>query len=131
MLESEGTTGYVMTRAVGWREGELSRLEPSFFNTVSPYQPEWPLTPLAGVGDGSRTASPRQVAEAFLTGLPDGERRDRYRFVYLVWAVTDTDGRPRRHNLGVFLTEADAEEAKRLVEPHVAKCFVEPVPMVL
>ena len=36
-----------------------------------------------------------------------------------------------RHNLGVFLTEADAEEAKRLVESHVAKCFIEPLPMVL
>jgi hypothetical protein len=71
------------------------------------------------------------VAEAFLTGLPEGERRERHRYVHLVWAVTERDGDRRRHDLGVFLTEADAEEAKRLVEPHVAKCYIEPLPMVL
>lgn len=51
--------------------------------------------------------------------------------MHLVWAVTDRDGTRRRHNLGVFLTEADAQEARRLVEPHVAACYVEPLPMVL
>ncbi|GAB3932180.1 hypothetical protein [Micromonospora vulcania] len=128
LLESEGATGYVVTSAVGWREGVMSPVQASFFNSV---HPDWPVEPLAGVHDGSRIASPQEAVEAFLTGLPEGERRERYRYVYLVWAVTHENDLRRRHNFGVFLTEADAEEAVRLVTPHVESCYAEPLPMVL
>ncbi|MEU7935084.1 hypothetical protein [Micromonospora echinofusca] len=131
VLESEGATGYVVTVNVGWCEGELSDLQPSLFNTFSPYLPMWPVKPLLGVGGELDMASPQEVAEAFLTGLPEGVRRDRHRSVHLLTAVTEQDGRRRRDNLGVFLTEADAEEARRLVGPHVASCWVEPLPVVL
>ncbi|MEU4772996.1 hypothetical protein [Micromonospora sp. NPDC023644] len=131
VLASEGVTGYVVTGNVGWCEGELSYLQPSFFNTFSPYNPVWPAKPLTGVGGELDIASPQEVADAFLTGLPGSVRRDRHRSVHLLTAVTEQDGRRRRDNLGVFLTEADAEEARRLVEPHAASCWVEPLPVVL
>ncbi|TYB35920.1 hypothetical protein FXF50_21570 [Micromonospora sp. AP08] len=131
ILDSEGVTGYVVTVNVGWCEGELSPLQPSFFNTFSPYDPLWPTKPLYGVGGGFDIASPQEVAEAFLTGLPEGVRRERHRHVHLLTAVTERDGRRRRDNLAVFLTEEDAEEARRLVEPHVASCWIEPLPVVL
>ncbi|WP_165947226.1 hypothetical protein [Micromonospora sp. 15K316] len=131
VLESEGVTGYVVTLAVGWREGVLSYLQPSFFNTFSPYDPVWPVKPLFGVGGEYEVASPEEVAQAFLTGLPEGERRERHRYVHVLIAVTEENGHRRRHNVGVFLTEADAEEAKRLVEPHVAICGIEMIPVVL
>jgi hypothetical protein len=131
LLESEGVTGYVVTDNVGWCEGKLSRMQSSFFNTISPYYPEWPSKPLYGVGGEFDIVSPQEVAEALLSGLPEGERRERYRKVYLLTVVTEHDGRRRRDNLAVFLTEADAEEAKLLVEPHVASCWIEPLSVVL
>lgn len=130
LLESEGVVGYVVTVNVGWCEGELSHMESSFFNTFSPYDPIWPSQPLYGVG-GGHIASPQEVAAAFLAGLPEGVRRERHRYVHLLTAVTEQDGSRRRDNLGVFLTEADAEEARRLVEPHVASCWIEPIAVVL
>jgi hypothetical protein len=131
VLESEGKTGYVVSLAVGWCEGVLSDLQPSFFNTFSAYDPMWPVKPLFGVGGEYEIASPQEVAEAFLTGLPEGARRERYRYVHVLTAVTEKNGRRSRHNLGVFLTETDAEEAKRLVEPRVAMCWIEQLPVVL
>lgn len=131
VLESEGVTGYVITVNVGWCEGELSDVQPSFFNTFSPYDPMWPSRPLGGVGGELDIASPQKVAEAFLTGLPEGVRRERHRYLHLLTALTEQDGRRRWHNLGVFLTEKDAEEAKRLVEPHVTMCGIELIPVVL
>ncbi|SDY24616.1 hypothetical protein SAMN05444365_1011185 [Micromonospora pattaloongensis] len=131
MLESEGVTDYVITAAVGWCEGVLSDLQPSFFNTFSAYDPMWPVKPLHGVGGEFDIASPHDVAEAFLTGLPEGVRRERHRYVHVLTAVTEENGRRSRHNVGVFLTETDAEEAKRLVEPHVASCWIEPLAVVL
>ncbi|MGC5021316.1 hypothetical protein [Micromonospora sp. DT47] len=131
MLESEGVTGYVVTVAVGWCGGVLSDLQPWFFNRFSAYDPVWPVKPLTGVGGEFDIASPQEVAEAFLAGLPEGVRRERHRYVHLLTAVTEQDDRRSRHNLGVFLTETDAEEAKRLVEPHVASCWIEPLPVVL
>ncbi|MEU4778777.1 hypothetical protein [Micromonospora sp. NPDC023633] len=131
ILESEGVTGHVVTLAVGWSEGVLSYLQPSLFNTFSPYNPVWPTKPLAGVGGELDVASPQAVAEAFRTGMPEGVRRERHRHVHLLTAVTEQDGRRTRHNLGVFLTEADAEEARRLIESDVASCWIEPLPMVL
>ncbi|WP_446217979.1 hypothetical protein [Micromonospora sp. IBHARD004] len=115
MLESEGVTGYIVTVAVGWCEGVLSDLQPSFFNRFSAYDPVWPAKPLTGVGGGFDIASPQEVAEAFLAGLPEGVRRERYRYVHLLTAVTEQDDRRSRHNLGLFLTDTDPEEAKRLV----------------
>ncbi|MEU6076056.1 hypothetical protein [Micromonospora sp. NPDC047074] len=130
ILESEGVTGHVVTLAVGWSEGVLSDLQPSLFNTFSPYNPVWPTAPLAGVDGELDIASPQAVAEVFRTGLAEGVRRKRHRHVHVLTAVTELDGRRTRHNLGVFLTEADAEEARRLIEPDVASCWVEPLPMV-
>ncbi|MEV5769091.1 hypothetical protein AB0L34_31665 [Micromonospora sp. NPDC052213] len=109
----------------------LSNLRPSLFNTFSPYDPVWPTKPLAGVGGELDIASPQAVAEAFRTGLPEGIRRKRHRHVHLRTAVTEQDGRRTRHKLGVFLTEADAEEARRVIKPDVASCWIEPLPMVL
>ncbi|MFI6785136.1 hypothetical protein [Micromonospora sp. NPDC050276] len=71
------------------------------------------------------------MAEAFLSGLPEGEHRQRYSAVYLLTVLTEENGRRTRHNAGVFLTEADAEEAKRLVEPRVERCWVESLTVVL
>ncbi|MBQ0980462.1 hypothetical protein [Micromonospora sp. M61] len=130
ILESEGVTGYVVTLGVGWSEGALSYLEPSLFNTFSRYDPIWPSKPLSGVGGELDIASPQEVAKAFLAGLPEGVRRPRRHTVHLLTASIEEDGRRSRHNVGVFLTEADAEEAKRLVEAHTATCWVEPLPVV-
>ncbi|SCG80488.1 hypothetical protein GA0070609_6472 [Micromonospora echinaurantiaca] len=69
---------------MGWCEGELSDLQPSFFNPFRPYDPMWPVKPLFGVGGDLDIASPQEVAEA-----------------------------------------------RRLVEPHVATCWIEPLPVVL
>ncbi|MFI6327235.1 hypothetical protein ACIBBG_02950 [Micromonospora chersina] len=131
MLQSAEATGYVVTGEVGWSEGVLSDLQPSFFNTFSPYDPMWPVKPLTGVGGELDVASPQEVAEAFLAGLPEGVRRERHHTVHLLTAIVERDDRRHRYNLGVFLTEADAEEAKRLVEPHVTSCWTEPLPVVL
>ncbi|MEU4477832.1 hypothetical protein AB0F68_07170 [Micromonospora sp. NPDC023966] len=131
VLESEGATGYVVAVNVGWCEGKLSDLQPSFFNTFSPYDPMWPVRPLTGVGGELEIASPQEVAEAFLTGPREGVRRERHRYMHLLTALTEQDGRRRWHNLGVFLTEKDAEEAKRLIEPHVTICDIEMIPVVL
>ncbi|SCL17783.1 hypothetical protein GA0070624_1377 [Micromonospora rhizosphaerae] len=60
------------------------------------------------------------MAEAFLSGLPDSARREWHRYVHVFRVVAEENGRRRRHSLAVFLTESDAEVAKRLVEPHVA-----------
>ncbi|MEU6205841.1 hypothetical protein ABZ814_19935 [Micromonospora musae] len=131
ILESEGVSGHVVTLAAGWREGELSRLQPSLFNTFSPYDPVWPTKPLSGVGGELDLASPHEIAEAFLTGLPEDVRRERRGGVYLLTAITEHGGHESRHNLGVFLTEVDAEEALRLLEPRVRRCWIEPLPVVL
>ncbi|MGC4836835.1 hypothetical protein ACLQ3D_20265 [Micromonospora vinacea] len=84
-----------------------------------------------GVGGELDIASPQKVAEAFLGGLPEGVRRERHRYLHLLKALTEQDGRRRWHNLGVFLTEKDAQEAKRLVEPHVTMCDIEMISVVL
>lgn len=60
VLESQGTMGYVLARGVGWCEGELSDLQPSFFNPFTPYDPVWPVKPLLGVGAELDIASPQE-----------------------------------------------------------------------
>lgn len=129
-LDSEGVTGHVVAGAVGWCGGALPRMQVSFFTRFSPYDPVWRSGPLWGVGGESTVASPQQVAEALLGGLPADERRERHRHVHLLMAKVEQDGRRGWHNLGVFLTEEDAQEAMRLIEPHVAVCGIENVPVV-
>ncbi|MGW4295313.1 hypothetical protein ACWEH1_19965 [Micromonospora chersina] len=131
ILQNAEGTGYVVTGAVGWREGVLSHLQPSLFNRFQPYVPSWPVKPLTGVGGELEVASPQQVAEAFLAGLPEGAPRERHHTVHLLTAIVERDGRRHRYNLGVFLTEADAEEAKRIIESQVSQCWIEPVAVVL
>ncbi|MEU4336071.1 hypothetical protein AB0F59_15840 [Micromonospora lupini] len=130
ILESEGVTGHVVTLGVGWSEGILSHLEPSFFNTFNQYDPTWPTKPLPGVGGELDIASPQEVADAFLTRSPHGVREQRTHGVHVLTAIIERDGHRSRHNVGVFLTEADAEEARRLVAPHTATCWIEPLPIV-
>ncbi|MFI2711138.1 hypothetical protein ACH495_13525 [Micromonospora sp. NPDC018662] len=131
ILDSAEGTGHVLTGAVAWREGVLSDMQPSLFNSFDPYDPMWPVKPLTGVGGELDVASPQEVAQAFLAGLPAGVPRERHGTVHLLTAVVERDGRRLRYNLGVFLTEADAAEAKRLVEPHATSCWTEALPTVL
>jgi hypothetical protein len=129
VLESQGAEGYVVSSAMGWREGHLSRLQPSFYNSVTPDDSRWPTGPLGGYNGRADEASPAEVVQAFITGLGQGARRDRYRYVHVLMANSeDHDG---RNPVGVFLTEADAREAEELLRPHVSACWIEISPMVL
>jgi hypothetical protein len=72
--------------------------------------------------------TPAEVAEAFMTGLPDGGRRERHRHVYVLSAGPAPNVRKA---VGVFLDEQDANEAADLVRAHAPSVRVESVPMVL
>jgi hypothetical protein len=132
VLESQGVRGYVVSSAIGWREGVLSRLEPSFFNSASPYDPAWPIGPLGGTHSELEFVSITELTQALIEGLDDDDdaRRDRRRYVYVLLAKdAQRDSRP--NPVGVFLTEADAEEAARLLRSKVSGCRVEAVAVVL
>jgi hypothetical protein len=129
VLESGGVEGYVISDAVGWREGVLARMQPSLFRTIDEFDEVWPTSPVAGMNAGLDLASPAEVVHAFTVGLDDGARRDRYRLVHVLVAVNGD--RRSRHTVGVFLAEADAQEAAVMLRPHVADCWVELTPMVL
>ncbi|MFJ9692158.1 hypothetical protein [Kitasatospora sp. NPDC101183] len=69
-----------------------------------------------------------------LRGTPDGPagepaRRERYRHVHVVMTRVDFFGRPRTSAAGVFLTEADAEDARAAIAAVAEECWIEVVPI--
>ncbi|SNT63785.1 hypothetical protein SAMN05421812_115223 [Asanoa hainanensis] len=119
-LAGRGFEGYVVCLAFGWREGVLDRLQPSLFSPVSEPDLRWPTRPVAGLDGGLDRASREEVARAVTDGLSPTARRDRW---HLAWVLRDDT-----RTVGVFLTEADAHEAARLL-PRERR--VEPAPLVL
>ncbi|GIF67392.1 hypothetical protein Ais01nite_54270 [Asanoa ishikariensis] len=120
-LAGQGFEGYVVCMAFGWRQGVLGRLQPSLFSPVSEMDVRWPTRPIAGADGGLGRASPADVVEAVTGGLAGDGRRERWHPAYV---LVDDDGR----TVGVFVTEADAREAARLLEPRA--CRVERAPLV-
>ncbi|GAA1854389.1 hypothetical protein [Asanoa iriomotensis] len=118
--------GYVVCGAFGWREGVLDRLQRSLFNPVSEADRVWPTQPVWGLDGGLGQASRAEVESAVTDGLDEDARRDRQHPAHVVVIEAD-DG--RRRVVGVFLTEADAREAVRLLRPRQASAEV--VPLVL
>ncbi|MFH8382059.1 hypothetical protein ACH4E7_14080 [Kitasatospora sp. NPDC018058] len=129
MLESNGEIDYLVAMAVGWHEGVLSPTRLSFFNDVDAGRPRWPSQPLFGAGPRFNLASVQELTTA-LGATDDGPvRRERYRDVHVVMTRVDRAGGPGISAAGVFLTEADAEDARPMIAPSVAECWIEIVPI--
>ncbi|MFC4147908.1 hypothetical protein ACFO0M_16745 [Micromonospora mangrovi] len=132
LLESEGRSDYVVSMAFGWHEDVLSRVQGSFFHTADAYLPRWPTAPLSGVNPGFNAAS---VEDLIASLHPDHHqqqaRRDRFRDVFVLMTDVGLAHRPEISGIGVFLTRADAEEAKALLAPKVASCWIETLPIAI
>ncbi|MFC5181389.1 hypothetical protein [Actinomadura harenae] len=129
LIDSRDTTGYVIARAVGWREGVLGRTLPSLFNGPSRYTPRWPHQPLFGLNTGLSEASAEELVQALRS--PADERRERFRFVHvLMTRAAEGDG-AKVAGSGVFLTREDAEEARAVLAAEIPDCWIEDLPVVL
>ena len=132
MLQSpdQRQSGYVVSMAVGWHEGVLPRMQPSFYSSMVPGD-RWNARPLHGVDAGLNMAS----AQDFLDGLAADDyppsRRERSRIVYVLMARFSDWGGEKVSGVGVFLTEADAEEARALFTPKVDDCWIETLPVAM
>ncbi|MEU8234149.1 hypothetical protein AB0C12_31565 [Actinoplanes sp. NPDC048967] len=93
--------------------GRAARHAAEPFHQFSPHDTARPRGPLGGVDGGLGVASPAEVAQAVVDGLPDGARRDNDRTVYVFCAKGDSD---ERFPVGVFLTGEDGAEAARLAQ---------------
>ncbi|MFG1839566.1 hypothetical protein ACGFH8_14135 [Micromonospora sp. NPDC049175] len=131
VLESEGRSDYVVSMAVGWEEGILSRVQGSFFNSADAYLRRWPTDPLDGLNAGFNAASVQDLVDALNPEHDPQTRRDRFRYVFVLMADVGQDERPKISGAGVFLTEADAEEAQALLAPKVASCWIEMLPVAM
>jgi hypothetical protein len=129
LLDSQGTTGYVISMAVGWQEGILHRTQRSFFNNADLYSPTWPTQPLFGVNNGLNEASVHDLIHALKT--EDQARRDRFHMVYVLMTRIDLRDGPDISGAGVFLTEADAHDARAQLAPKVADCWIDILPIAL
>ncbi|RKS70722.1 hypothetical protein BZB76_5201 [Actinomadura pelletieri DSM 43383] len=129
LLDSRGGTGYVVSGAVGWREGVLGPTRRSFFNEVNTprdYEPRWPVQPLFGIEHGLKKASVQDLVQAVVQ--PGQVRREQYRMVHVLMARVDEH---EVSAVGVFLTEEDADDAREQLSPTVSACWVEPLPIAL
>lgn len=131
VLESQGGTGYVTGTAVGWHEGVLDQVRPSFFNTADAYEPQWPTQALAGDGGGLNIATARDLISALDAGDHIRPHRERYRMVYVLMTGRRPRGDDDPTGTGVFLSRADAEEACALIAPKVTDCWIETLPIAI
>lgn len=131
MLESQGRSDYVISMAVGWREGILPRVQGSFFHTADAYLPQWPTGALFGLDPGFNAASVQDLVDALGADHDQPTRRDRYRHVFVLMVDVGVDGRPQVSGSGVFLTQRDAEAAQAILAPKVRSCWIEMLPVAL
>ncbi|RAN94417.1 hypothetical protein GAR05_04939 [Micromonospora saelicesensis] len=125
VLESQGRSDYVISMAVGWDEGMLLRVQGSFFNSADAYMRRWPTDPLDGLNAGFNAASVQDLIDALHVEHDLQTRRDRFRYVFVLMRDMGQDDRPKVSGAGVFLTQADAEEAQALLAPKVTSCWIE------
>ncbi|MGN9842039.1 hypothetical protein ACTMTI_28330 [Nonomuraea sp. H19] len=132
LVESQGETDYIISMAVGWHEDVLAPTRRSFFTNVFAGDTRWPTTPLHGVDAGFTIASAADLVEALRSSEDHRQvRRERYRNVYVVMTRVELRDGPDISGSGVFLTHEDAEEAKAVLEPHVADCWIETLPVAI
>ncbi|MBQ1025010.1 hypothetical protein [Micromonospora sp. C95] len=131
MLESQGQSDYVVSMAFGWHEGILPSVQGSFFHTADAYLPRWPTGPLFGLNAGFNAASVQDLIHALNSDADQPARRDRFRYVFVVIADVGTETRPKISGAGVFLTRADAEEARSLLAVKVTSCWIETLPIAM
>ncbi|MFI2609114.1 hypothetical protein [Kitasatospora sp. NPDC018619] len=129
VLESKGETDYVVAMAVGWHEGVLPPTRQSFFIDVDAGRPRWPSRPLFSAGPSFNLASVQELVTALSTTEDGPVRRERYRHVYVVMTRVDRRDGADVSGAGVFLTEADAEDARAMIAPEVAACWIETLPI--
>ncbi|MER6366620.1 hypothetical protein [Kitasatospora sp. NPDC001527] len=129
VLESQGECDYVVAMAFGWREGVLERTFQSLFVDVRPDRPIWPTAPLDGVDAGLTLAPARELLGALAAGQDALVRRERHRRVHVVMTrVLRHDG-PHVSGAGVFLTAADAEQARAVIAAKDIECWIEELPI--
>lgn len=129
LLDSQGVTGYVISAAVGWREGVLGRTGRGFFNSADIYDPRWPTQPLFGVNPGFNEASAQELIDALTA--PNQARRERFRTVYVLMTRVELHDGPDISGAGVFLTQEDAEDAQAQLAPKVTDCWIEALSIAL
>jgi hypothetical protein len=133
-LECADGTDYVVSAAIGWQEGILSRTRMSFFAANDPYEPSWPTSPLGGYDAGLDVASAEDLINGLTTEDPSAVTRARYRYVHVVMyrgipRYTDGAATPA----GAFSTQADAEDFKAQIDSkgEVDACWIERVPIAI
>ncbi|MFJ5927729.1 hypothetical protein ACIQF6_34560 [Kitasatospora sp. NPDC092948] len=132
VLESQGESDYVVAMAVGWTEGVLGRTQQSFFNNFYPAKPMiWPSQPLFGVDAGLNIASAEELIEALSAEENAVIRRERHRRVYIVMTRVISPEGPDVTGAGVFLTRADAEEARAVITAKSVDCWIEELPIAI
>jgi hypothetical protein len=132
VLESQGECGYVVAMAVGWTEGVLGRTQQSFFNNFHPARPMvWPSRPLAGVDAGLGIASAQELIEALSAEENAMIRRERHHRVYVVMTRMIRPEGPDVTGAGVFLTRADAEDARAVITAKSVDCWIEELPIAI
>ncbi|MEV4757292.1 hypothetical protein AB0J86_19550 [Micromonospora sp. NPDC049559] len=133
MLQSpdQGQSDYVVSMAVGWREGMLPRMQQSFFSSDIVPGDRWTPNPLHGVGAGLNMASARDLLDALRADDHPPRRRERHRYVYVLMTRYSRAERTEVSGAGVFLTEADAEEARALFARKVDDCWIETLPVAM
>lgn len=131
LLESQGTTDYVISLAVGWAEDVLRRTQYSFFNTADEHMPCWPTQPLHGISVGFNVASVEDLIRALQTTGKDLPHRERFRMVYVLMTRVERRDGPDVSGAGVFLTEEDAQDAHAQLAPKVDDCWIQPLPIAL
>ncbi|MQY07261.1 hypothetical protein [Actinomadura macrotermitis] len=130
-LETQGETDYVIAMAVGWHEDILSPTRLSFYAAIDPYEPRWPGTLLGGADAGFTIASAEELINSLSDSEP-GQRRDHWRAVYVVMTkVTYPKGETESSGAGVFLSRADAEDFKALIQERVTDCWIEQLPIAI
>lgn len=131
ILQSQDRSDYVISMAVGWREGILPRIQGSLFNSADAYLPRWPTGALFGVNPGFNVASVQDLVDALRSDDHRPLRRERFRYVFVLMTDVGTAAGPKISGAGAFLTEADAEEAHALLAPKVTHCWIETLPIVI
>jgi hypothetical protein len=113
-------------------EDILSPTRLSFYAVIDPYEPTWPGTLLGGIDAGFSIASAQDLLDALTDESTTTPQRDQWRAVYVVMKkVTYPKGESETSGAGVFLTRSDAEDFKTLIQPRVADCWIEQLPIAI
>ncbi|MFE5808932.1 hypothetical protein [Streptomyces sp. NPDC056491] len=132
ILESRGESDYVVAMAVDWTEGVLGRTQQSFFHNFHPTRPiVWPSRPLPGVDAGLDIASAQELVDALCAEENTTIRRERHRHVHVVMTRIIRPEGPDVTGAGVFLTRADAEEARAVIAATSLDCWIEELPIAI